>query len=633
MHEPSTASHGHPAGSVRGSRLAWLALGAMGVVYGDIGTSPLYALRECLHGAHAVAPTPQNVLGVLSLVFWTLVVVVAIKYHIYVIKFDNRGEGGILALMALVRPEGVSRWLYAVLLAIGLFGAALLYGDGILTPAISVLSAVEGLEVATPVFSPYVVPITIVILVTLFAFQRRGTGGIGAIFGPIILVWFGTLAALGVRGILSEPSVLAAVNPVHAVDFFARNGLQGFLVLGAVFLVTTGGEALYADLGHFGHKPIQIDWFCVVGPSLVLNYFGQGALLIQRPEAADNPFYRLAPEWLLYPLVALATMATVIASQAVISGAFSLTRQAVQLGYLPRLKIDHTSSVEIGQIYIPGINWALMFATIGLVVAFRASTNLAAAYGMAVTTTMVITTLLAYVVARQRGWNLLLALGITTAFLVADLAFFGANLVKVAQGGWVPLAIAAAVFLLMATWKRGRLYLAEQRRSELPIEAFLADLANRQVVRVPGTAVFLTSSVEGTPPLLLHHFKHNKVLHEQVILMTVLTEAVPKVPLEERVTVADLGQGFHRVVARYGFMQSPNVPRVLHRVDEEGLKLVSQPVTYYLARETLLTTGRSGLPRWRKRIFSFLARNARPATSFFGLPPNRVVEMGAQIEI
>ncbi len=605
----------------------------MGVVYGDIGTSPLYALRECLHGAHAVAPTPENVLGVLSLVFWTLVVVVAIKYHIYVIKFDNRGEGGILALMALVRPQGVSRWLYAVLLAVGLFGAALLYGDGILTPAISVLSAVEGLEVATPVFSPYVVPITIAILVTLFAFQRRGTGGIGAVFGPIILLWFGTLAALGVRGILAEPSVLAAINPTHAVNFFTRNGLQGFLVLGAVFLVATGGEALYADLGHFGHRPIQVDWFCVVMPGLLLNYFGQGALLIQRPEAADNPFYRLAPDWLLYPLVALATMATVIASQAVISGAFSLTRQAVQLGYLPRVKIDHTSSAEIGQIYIPGINWALMVATIGLVLAFRASTNLAAAYGMAVTTTMVITTLLAYVVARQRGWNLLLALGITAAFLVADLAFFGANLVKVAQGGWVPLAIAAAVFLLMATWKRGRSYLAEERRSALAIEAFLGDLAHRQVVRVPGTAVFLTSTVEGTPPLLLHHFKHNKVLHEQVILLTVLTEVVPKVPLEERVTVEDLGQGFHRAVARYGFMESPNVPRVLHRVDEEGLKLVSQPVTYYLARETLLTTGRSGLPRWRKRIFSFLARNARPATSFFGLPPNRVVEMGAQIEI
>jgi KUP system potassium uptake protein len=580
-----------------------------------------------------VAPTPENILGVLSLVFWTLVVVVAIKYHLYVIRFDNHGEGGILALMALVHPEGVSRWLYTVLLAMGLFGAALLYGDGILTPAISVLSAVEGLEIATPVFSPYVVPITIVILVTLFAFQRRGTAGLGAIFGPIILVWFGTLAALGVRGILSEPSILTAVNPAYAIDFFARNGRQGFLVLGAVFLVTTGGEALYADLGHFGHKSIQIDWFSVVMPSLLLNYFGQGALLIQHPEAADNPFYRLAPDWLLYPLVALATMATVIASQAIISGAFSLTRQAVQLGYLPRVKIDHTSSAEIGQIYIPGINWALMVATIGLVLAFRASTNLAAAYGMAVTTTMVITTLLAYVVARQRGWSLLLALGVTTAFLVADLAFFGANLVKVAQGGWVPLAIAAAVFLLMATWKRGRLYLAEQRRSGLSIENFLHDLAQRQVVRVPGSAVFLTSTVEGAPPLLLHHFKHNKVLHEQVILLTVLTEAVPKVPVDERVTVEDLGQGFHRAIAHYGFMESPNVPRVLLRCQAAGLRLVAEPVTYYLARETLLTSGRSGLPRWRKRLFSFLSRNARPANAFFGLPPNRVVEMGAQIEI
>jgi KUP system potassium uptake protein len=605
----------------------------MGVVYGDIGTSPLYAIRECLHGAHAVPPTRENILGVLSLVFWTLVVVVTIKYHIYVIKFDNRGEGGILALMAQIKKKGLHRWLYAGLGALGLFGAALLYGDGILTPAISVLSAIEGLEVATPVFRPYVVPITIAILVLLFVFQRRGTGGIGAVFGPIILVWFATLAVLGVSGILREPSVLAAIAPTHAVAFFAHNGLQGFLVLGAVFLVATGGEALYADLGHFGQRPLQLDWFFFVGPALALNYFGQGALLMGNPQAADNPFYRLAPDWLLYPLVALATMATVIASQAVISGAFSLTRQAVQLGYLPRVKIDHTSSVEIGQIYVPGINWALMFATIALVLAFRQSTHLAAAYGIAVAITMLITTILAYVVARQRRWNLLLAAATTAVFLAVSLAFFGANLIKVAQGGWVPLAIAAAVFLVMATWKRGRAYLAEQRKSALSIEAFLDDLARREVVRVPGSAVFLTSTTEGAPPLLLHHFKHNKVLHEQVILLTVLTESQPKVPVAERVSVEDLGQGFHRAVAHYGFMETPNVPRVLLRCQAAGLRLVAEPVTYYLARETLLTSGRSGLPRWRKRLFSFLSRNARPANAFFGLPPNRVVEMGAQIEI
>ncbi len=630
-----TAPEAHPGEPASGRRLAWLALAAVGVVYGDIGTSPLYAIRECLHGPHSVAPTPANVLGVLSLVFWTLVVVVTLKYQVYVLRFDNRGEGGILALMAQVRAEHALRpWLHRGLVMLGLFGAALLYGDGILTPAISVLSAVEGLEVATPVFSRYVVPITIVVLAGLFAIQRRGTGGVGAVFGPIILVWFATIAVLGISGIAREPAVLAAVNPAHAVSFFLRNQVQGFLVLGAVFLVATGGEALYADLGHFGKRPIQIDWFTIVAPSLLLNYFGQGALVISDPETVHNPFYRLAPDWMLYPLVALATMATIIASQAIISGAFSLTRQAVQLGYLPRVKVDHTSSHEVGQIYIPGVNWALMFATIALVLVFQRSSNLTAAYGMAVTTTMVITTVLAYVVARKtRGWGLAAALAVTAALLVGDLAFFGANLIKVAQGGWVPLAIGALVYVMMTTWKRGRLFLAEQRRSPLTMEAFLQDLGQRDVVRVPGAAVFLTGTTEGAPPLLLHHFKHNKVLHEQVILLTVLTEAVPKVPVAERVTREDLGQRFHRVVAHYGFMESPNVPRVLHRVEAGGLQLASEPVTYYLARETLITTGRSGLARWRKRLFSFLARNARPATAFFGLPPNRVVELGAQIEI
>ncbi len=437
-----------------------LALGALGVVYGDIGTSPLYALRECFIGAHGVAPTRENVLGVLSLVVWSLIVIVTLKYHVYVIRFDNNGEGGILALLALLRPIGRRR--HFVLLALGLFGAALLYGDGIITPAISVLSAVEGLEIATTFFTPFVVPATVVILIVLFFVQRRGTASVGKVFGPVMLVWFATLAGLGIHGLLRDPAVLVAVNPLYGARFFAENGWHGFLVLGAVFLVATGGEALYADLGHFGEQPIQIDWFSIVAPALLLNYFGQGALLIHDPSAAKNPFFLLAPSWALIPLTILATMATIIASQAVISGAFSLTRQAVQLGYLPRLNIVHTSPGEIGQIYIPGVNWALMLATIALVLGFRSSSNLAAAYGIAVTTTMIITTALAFFVARQRGWKLPVLITVTAAFLTVDLAFFVANFVKIRQGGWVPLLVAGLVYALMTTWNRGRSLLHER---------------------------------------------------------------------------------------------------------------------------------------------------------------------------
>jgi KUP system potassium uptake protein len=617
------------------SRLFPLCLSALGVVYGDIGTSPLYALRECFHGEHGVAVSRDNILGVLSLIFWSLVIVVTVKYHVYVLRADNRGEGGILALMALVRSQlrtRHGRWLG---ISVGLFGAALLYGDGIITPAISVLGAVEGLDVATPVLSPYVVPVAVAILVGLFLFQRRGTAGIGAVFGPVMLVWFSTLAVLGIAWIARRPEVLAAVNPAHAVAFFAGNGAAGFLVLGAVFLVATGGEALYADLGHFGELPIQIDWFSLVGLSLVANYFGQGALLLSDPQAAHNPFYRMAPAWALYPLVVLATAAAIIASQAIISGAFSLTRQAVQLGYLPRVEVIHTSETEIGQIYIPGANWALMLATIGLVLGFRTSSNVASAYGVAVTATMLITTLLAYVVTRRVwGWSVWQAGAVTGVFLVMDLAFFGANIVKVAAGGWFPLVVAAAVFAVMTTWEKGRTLLAGKLRQRiLPVETLLADVKRRDPQRVAGTAVFLTGDAEGTPIGLLHNLKHNKVLHNHNLFVTVRGEEYPYVPAAERLEVTDLGQGFYRLVARYGFMEDPDVPAVLARAREGGLKVDPQGATYILSRNLLTPAKRPTLPAWRQKLFMFLARNAHLPAEYFRLPPNRVVELGMQVEI
>ena len=633
MHDASTLTHTpHPR------RLGVLALAALGIVYGDIGTSPLYALRECFHGPHGLVPSRDNVLGVLSLVFWVLIVVISIKYLLYVMRADNRGEGGILALMALARSnsdEAAGKKRHWALVALGLFGAALLYGDGVITPAITTLSAVEGLEVATHFFKPYLVPTTIVILIGLFLLQRRGTAGIGAIFGPVMILWFGSLAALGVNGILVDPSVLAAVNPAHGVRFFVDNGWLGFLVLGAVFLVVTGGEALYADMGHFGRKPIQVAWFCVVLPALLLNYFGQGAFLIQHPEAASNPFFRMAPSWSLYPLVILAAAAAVIASQAVISGAFSLTRQAVQLGYCPRVEIIHTSSEEIGQIYIPGINWALMLATIGLVLGFRTSTNLAAAYGIAVTSTMVITTLLAYVVARKRwGTGALVAGTMTAFFLVIDAAFFGANIIKVAQGGWFPLLLAALVYCLMTTWKRGREILGDRmRQSSVPVDLFVADVAKRAPTRVKGTAVFLSSDRSGTPIAILHNLKHNRVLHEKNVFLSVKTEEVPYVPREDRLHWENLGEGFFRIVARYGFQEDPHVPRILRRAAEQGLDIDPAAATYFLSRNTLLPSKKPGMALWREKLFAFMTRNALRPTQFFRIPPNRVVELGMQVEI
>ena len=620
----------------RGRYLVVLSLAALGVVYGDIGTSPLYALRECFHGPHAITPSPANILGVLSLIFWSLVVVISIKYLVFVLRADNHGEGGILSLTALatpIRPSG--RTEHAFLILIGIFGAALLYGDGIITPAISVLGAIEGLNVATPIFSPYVVPITICILVALFLFQRKGTAKVGRVFGPVTLLWFTVLAVLGIAQIMRHPQVVVAANPVHALDFFLRNGWHGFLILGSVFLVVTGGEALYADMGHFGTRPIRLVWFTVVLPALLLNYFGQGALLLEDPEAAHNPFYRLAPGWALYPMIVLATSAAIIASQAVISGAFSLTMQAVQLGFSPRLKINHTSTREFGQIYIPAVNWALMLGCIAIVVGFRSSSNLAAAYGVAVTSTMVITTILFYVVARRLwGWALLPTAILALLFLIIDLAFFGANIVKVTHGGWFPLLLAALVFIVMTTWKRGRRILNDRIQTQAkPLEEFLQEMERHPPTRVPGTAIFMNGSASRTPPALLHNLEHNKVLHERVLFLTVKTRQVPFVDPEGRVEIESLGNGFLRLRVYYGFMEDPDIPNVLENLRMPGFAYVAQETTYFLGRETIMASKRPGMALWRERIFSFISQNATSATAYFCIPPDRVVEMGEQIEI
>jgi KUP system potassium uptake protein len=619
------------------SSIAPLVLGALGVVYGDIGTSPLYALRECFHGAHGVAPTRENVLGVLSLIFWALTLIISIKYLIFVMRADNEGEGGILALLALVekQPGRKSDLARPVRIALGLFGAALLYGDGMITPAISVLGAVEGLAVATHVFEPVVVPLSVAILFGLFMLQSQGTAGIGRLFGPVMIVWFVTLAALGITWIVREPGVVAAFDPRHAWTFFLLNGWPGFVVLGAVFLVVTGGEALYADMGHFGRRPIRVAWFALVLPGLLLNYLGQGALLLADPSAASSPFYLLAPAWARLPLVALATMAAIIASQALISGAFSLTRQAIQLGYCPRLDIEYTSPHQQGQIYMPQVNWALMVATIGLVIGFGSSSALAAAYGMAVTSTMVITTLLTYLVAR-RSWGVsrVVAGSLAAFFLVIEMAFFGANVLKVIHGGWFPLVIGAALFACLSTWKKGRALLATRLRARLyPFDRFLADIAERPPLRVPGTAIFMTSNLTGTPPTLLHNLAHNHVLHERVVLLTVVTGSVPYVAGSARFEQELLGSGFVRVTLRYGFMEDPDVPAALSAAGLQGFAFDVNETTFFVGLETLLSTARKGMSRWREQLFAAMSRNAVRATSFFRIPPERVVELGMQIEL
>ncbi len=613
-----------------------LALTALGIVFGDIGTSPLYAIRVCFSGEYGIQPTPANVLGILSLIFWSLLWIISIKYLVFVMRADNHGEGGIIALMALLLPKDGGRHRFHVtLVALGLFGGALLFGDGMITPAISVLSAVEGLEVATPVLTAYVVPVTIALLVGLFAIQHRGTARVGSLFGPVVLLWFLVLGVLGIGAIVRAPRVLAGIDPTHAVHFFLANKIHGFLVLGVVFLVVTGGEALYADMGHFGRKPIRLAWFALVLPALLLNYFGQGALLLARPETVRNPFFLLAPPWALYPLIALSTVATIIASQAVISGSFSMARQLIQLGFSPRLEIRHTSARQMGQIYLPTVNWVLMAATIGLVLGFRTSDHLAAAYGVAVTTTMVITTLLFAVIAHEKWhWPVWVTGLLTVSFLVADLAFFGANIIKVDHGGWFPLLIAAIVYTLTSTWKRGREILYE-RLSEglLPIEEFIADIEANPPTRVPGTAVFMTGTARGVPHALLHNLKHNHVLHERVILLTAVTEEVPKIRPAERAEITDLGQSIFRIIAHYGFMETPDIPTLFAELELQGLTLDPRQVTFFLGSETLIPTERPGMALWRERLFAFLSRNAQKATAFFNLPANRVMEIGVQIEL
>ncbi len=616
--------------------LLTLSVAALGVVYGDIGTSPLYAFRECFQSHHGlgVLPTRENILGILSLITWSLIVVISIKYLGFVMRADNRGEGGILALMSLVRPKKSKR--RGVLIGLGLFGSALLYGDGMITPAITVLGAFEGLEVATPVFKPYVVPLTVIAMVALFAVQKVGTARVGAMFGPLMLIWFAVLAVLGVSQILRDPHVLVALNPYHSIQFLFANRLAGFLVLGAVFLVVTGGEALYADMGHFGAKPIRLAWFTVVFPCLILNYFGQGALMLQDPAAVKNPFFHMAPDWALYPLVILASIAAVVASQAVISGSFSLTRQAVQLGYLPRIKIRHTSETEIGQIYIPSVNWILMICAIGLVIGFRESTRLAGAYGVAVTATMGITTVMFAVMARERWrWSLAACAAFVVPFLIADLAFFGANIVKIADGGWFPLLVGVLTFTLMTTWRRGREILNERiaEGSSMTIEQFVKELEQGHIPRVPGTALFMSRSTKGIPTSMLHNLKHNKVVHQKVVFLTVDTEEAPRLSNDERYEWQELGQGVYRLSTRFGFMEDPDIPVMLAGMTDPPVALNPMTTSYFLGRETLIPTRRPGMAIWREHVFAWLMRNSTSASQFFSLPPNQVIELGAQVEM
>lgn len=633
-----------------GSGLPKLVLGALGVVFGDIGTSPLYALRECFASAHAVGVSRENVLGVLSLVTWSMLLVVSIKYVAYVMRADNRGEGGILALMALAHQRlGHTGRSAGAVMTFGLVGAALLYGDGMITPAISVLSAVEGLRLVAPELGGAVVPLTVAILVALFAVQHRGTERIGSVFGPITALWFVMLAVLGLAQLVRDPAVLAAINPVHGLSFLVREGERAALVVGSVFLVVTGGEALYADMGHFGLRPIRVGWFALVSPALLFNYFGQGALLLADPSAAGELFFRLVPAWGLVPAVALATAATVIASQAMISGTFSVTRQAMMLGYWPRVRVDHTSKAEIGQIYVSSVNWLLMVATVALVLGFRSSAALASAYGIAVSSTMVLTTLLAWVVARKVwGWSPLRAGAVTAILLAFDVTFFGANALKIADGGWLPVVVAVAVFLMMTTWRRGRAILGERVRARIvPLEDFYELVHVERPARVPGTAVFMTGNSSGTPPALLQNFQHNRALHSLNVLLTVQTEEVPRVPAEERVTVevlralecerregdreGDERVRFVRVVARYGFTERPDVPAML--AEARVPDFAPNHATYFLGRETLLPAGKYGMVAWRERLFAALSRNAEAATAFFNLPPERVLEIGTQIEL
>jgi KUP system potassium uptake protein len=623
-------------GRREGASLLGLATASLGVVYGDIGTSPLYTIREVFGGTHAIAVTPANVLGALSLVVWALLLVVSLKYVVLMLRADNHGEGGVLALMALAGRGALlnarGRW---VLISLGLFGAALFYGDGMITPAISVLSAVEGLEVGMPGLEEYVIPITVTVIVALFMVQRHGTAGVASFFSPIVALWFTALALLGIGGILREPQILHAFNPIHGLRFFAEHQLYGFLALGAVFLAVTGSEALYADMGHFGKRPIRAAWFGFVLPALLLNYLGQGALLIAEPAAAVNPFYLLAPAWALFPLVGLATAATVIASQAVISGAFSITRQAIQLGYCPRMRVMHTSSHTAGQVYLPAINWALLAGTLGLVLGFQSSSGLASAYGIAVNGAMLIDTLLVFIVVRGLwNWSWAATTAAAASFLCIDLAFLGANSLKLLEGGWFPLVVAIAVYTLLSTWKRGRELLSERLRDEaIALESLLFGFSDHPPPRVPGTAVFLTSSREGVPHALLHNLAHNKVLHERVVFLTVVTLDVPWARPEERLVVRPLANNFYRITVRYGFKDNPDIPAALVQCRPMGLEFNLLDTSFFLSRETMIPTLKRGMARWRERLFIRMSHHAVSAMDFFRLPTNRVVELGTQIEI
>jgi len=618
------------------NRILILAIGSLGVVFGDIGTSPLYTVKECFHGKHAIALTPENIYGVMALIFWSLTIVVSIKYISFILRADNHGEGGIFALLGLVSGQSgkMSPRLRSVTLGAGILGAGLLSGEGIITPAISVLSAVEGLEVATQSASPYVLPITCLILFLLFLFQHRGTADIGRLFGPIMTVWFITIAVLGLAAIIQAPRILNALNPIHAYHFFANNKLHSIVVFGSVVLCLTGCEALYADLGHFGKKAIRISWLGLVFPALLLNYFGQTGLLLASPDLAFNPFYGLVPKVFLYPMVALATIATVIASQALISGIFSLTQQAIDLGYCPRIHVVHTSSEIKGQIYVPAVNYALMVACIAVVIAFRQSSGLAGAYGLSVTGTMNITSVLYFILAtRGWGWPTWKAAPLLILFLIFDSSYFLANLLKVVDGGWLTLLIAAGITLLLTTWRKGRTELFQKIGTRLPLAQFLEDVGRHQIPRVKGTAVFMSIHPEGTSPVLLHHLNHTKILYERVILLSVFSANIPVVKASDRVQVEDLGKGFFRVIAHSGYMQRPNIPEILKLAAKYGLNIHPMETTFYLGRVTLLTNGNSKMMHWRKELFAFMSKLAGSPTAYFGLPPNRVVELGAQVEL
>jgi KUP system potassium uptake protein len=633
MAKTTHQAHGHKP--LTSGYLAALSVGALGVVYGDIGTSPLYALRESLEGHH-LAPNPENVLGVLSLIFWALILVVSVKYLVFVLRADNDGEGGTLALTALLMPKflkrGGGRWL---LISLGLFGASLIYGDGIITPAISVLSAVEGLKVVTTTFEPFVVPIAITILVLLFIVQPYGTGTVGKFFGPVMVVWFLTLGGLGLWHVIQEPSVFRALSPVYAINFFLNGGLKTFLVMGSIVLVVTGCEALYADMGHFGKQPIRLSWFSLVLPGLVLNYFGQGALVLRNPEAISNPFYLMAPPGFLVPLVVLATMASVIASQALISGVFSITKQAMQLGYTPRLAIHHTSAKEMGQIYIPTINWLLMIACIGLVLAFESSSRLAAAYGIAVTLDMLIAFILLLFVMREKWkWPLVALIPFALVFLTIDITFLSANIFKIPDGGWFPLLVALLVFMQFTTWRRGTALVAERLKTGgLPIETFIDGLEWDEIKRVPGTAVFMTRNTDTAPPALLANLRYNHVLHEKVVLLCAETAEVPRVLPARREEIKELGHGFYQLTLHFGFMEEVNVPKFLENLVHKDLSFRRERTTYFIGRQTLFATENPGMPIWRENLFITMHRNAGSAATYFALPAQQVIEIGTQLEL